>query len=265
MQTARRRPDFEVLVDDLFLRLRWVPPTTPSASRSYPLYGLTDEPLLLSYFREAKVWWLSNELSQLDDESRRWLLYELYQRPPKESALLTLSLLGAVPFPELRLEDIDVMASWFECEPLPSRNVRDALVLRIWLRWLVLQPESVVGDKVQEWLRSHPCLVRAALVLSVGLASESADRYHASLRQVFDSLTSVLGRGEREVGSAVGWFVSSIWRREPELAERWLVANAHRLSRRVYRIAAGRMPSPVRLRLMARWKAARLTHSGQQR
>jgi len=265
MPAARRHPDFEALVDDLLLRLRWIAPTNSAVSRAHPICGIGDEPVLIAYFREAKVWWLSNELAGLDTEARRWLMYELYQRTPREAAMLVLALVGAVPFPELRVEDIDVMATWFESDDLPARSIRDALALRVWLPWFASQPVNVVDEKLREWLHSHPCLVRAALVLSVGLSNDSAGRHHASLRRVFDLLPATLGRGEREVGSAIGWFLSSIWRSEPDLAEHWLMTHAPRLSRRVFRIAAGRMPSPVRTRLLTLWKSSRLANSKQQR
>ena len=265
MPAARRHLDFEALVDDLLLRLRWIAPTTSAVSRAHPIYGLGDEPILIAYFREAKVWWLSNELAALNTEARRWLMYEIYQRSPREAAMLVLALLGTVPFPELRPEDVDVMAAWFESDDLPARSIRDALALRVWLPWFTAQPVNIVDEKLREWLHSHPCLVRAALVLSVGLSNDSAERHHASLRRVFELLPATLGRGEREVGSAIGWFLSSIWRSEPDLAEQWLMTHAPRLSRKVFRIATGRMPSPVRAPLLERWKASRIATSSEQR
>ncbi len=224
-------------------------------ARNYPLYGLTEEPQLRAIFREAKVWWLSNELEDLVSESRRWLICEVFQRSSNEAALLALALFGGIEFPELRLADIEVMQSWFEGAQVPARNVRDALVLKVWLPWFTERPNAVVEEKLREWLHSAPGLVRAALVTCVGLAQEVQSNEVKSL--VMASLGSLASQRDREVGSAIGWFLATMWHREPELVERWLNANAARLSRRVYRIAVGRMPTSVRVRLLEKWKASR--------
>jgi hypothetical protein len=255
MPAARRRPSFEFLVDDLLIRLRCLSTSTPEVARTVPLYGLAEEPQLRALFREAKVWWLTNELAGLEAESRRWLIFEVYQRSPDEAAILALALFGAVAFPELCLEDVETMGSWFDSCPAPARSVRDALVLKVWLPWFMRQSDTTIEGKLCSWMASSPCRVRAALVLCVGLSHESSS--FGSNSAVLGVLSGLSVHRHHEVGSAIGWFLSTAWHRDPDAVEHWLSANAGKLSRRVFRIAVGRTPTPTRVRLIGLWKASR--------
>jgi len=261
MPAARRRPSFELLVDDLQIRLRCLSTSTPQVARTYPLYGFAEEPQLSALFREAKVWWLTNELAGLEAESRRWLIFEVFQRSPDDAAILALALFGAVAFPELCLEDVETMGSWFDGFPAPARSVRDALVLKVWLPWFMRQSDTTIEGKLRSWMASSPCCVRAALVLSVGLSHESSASCSSST--VLGLLSGLSVHCHHEVGSAIGWFLSTAWHRDKDAVEHWLSANAGKLSRRVFRIAVGRTPTPTRVRLIGLWKACRQEFVGK--
>ena len=71
MPVARRLPNFELLLDDLAIRLRCLTPASALQARSHQFFGIGNEPQMAALFREVQVWWFSNELAQLDSLSRR--------------------------------------------------------------------------------------------------------------------------------------------------------------------------------------------------
>ncbi len=258
IRTARSRPNLELLVDDLATRLRCLSPPALNVARTHPLVGLGDEPHLSSIFRETRIWWRSYELGRLDIEGRRDLIEELLQRDPDEAIVAALGLFGSVSFPELNLEDIARMQAWYEQPRLAPRALRDALALRIWATWFCRNPAQVVSEQFEAWLlSSSPGLLRAAFVVAVGLLRESSDSHRAPVLRALECMPAIIGLGESDVESAAGWLLSSLWPIEPSRVEEWVATHGSILSRKVFRIAIGRMPTPIRTRLSAQWKAQR--------
>jgi hypothetical protein len=259
MPVARRQPNFELLIDDLVIRLRCLLPPNTLQARVHQFFGMGNEPYLTSCFREAQVWWFSNEMARLDLLSRRLMINELLQRSPREASIAALALLGAIPFPELSLSDIEHMQAWFEASSEFPRPTRDALVLRVMTAWFAANPPKILDSKLQSWMVSRfPCQVRSALVLSVGLIHQSVTSHYAPVLGMLDSMPGKLNFRECEIDLALGWLLSKIWLVRPELAQKWLATHGAALSRRSFRIAVARMPSLVRQHLTDNWKFCRL-------
>ena len=258
MPAARRRLNLEQVVDDLVIRLRFILPPIGNVARTHPLFGLGDEPHLASIFREARIWWLTNELGQLDADGRRSLIDEVLERNADEAILASVGLFGSASFPELTEDDVERMQAWYELPRPPPRAIRDALALRVLTVWFIAKPSQIVTEKLESWLLSTTAgLLRAALVVSVGLAHQSSSRHGSLLVRALNCIPVILNLGESDVDSAAGWLLSSVWPIEPSLIEDWLHAHGALLSRKVFRIAVGRMPTHVRSQLTTAWKAQR--------
>ncbi len=208
-------------------------------------------------FREVRVWWLKNELGQLDTDARRSLIDEVLERSANEAILTSVGLFGSVSFPELTEADIGRMQFWYELPNPPPRSIRDALALRVWTAWVIAKPPLIVSGKLESWLLlTTPGLLRAALVVSVGLAHQSSNHISLIIRAL-NCVPVILNLGESEVDSATGWLLSSVWPIEPTVIEDWLQTHGADLSRKLFRIAVGRMPTPIRIKLTSEWKAQR--------
>lgn len=255
MRTARSRPNLEWVVDDLIIRLRCISPEADCPSRTHPLTGLTDEPHLGALLKEARIWWLSNELGQLDASMRRLLMDEVIDRDANDAILAALGLFGCVAFPELNLNDVARMQTWYESPSMPPRILRDALALRVLAPWFGARPPSLVTETLEAWyLPSSPGLLRAALVVSVGLAHQPGRSHLAPIERALECLPVILRLGGSDVDAAAGWLLSSLWPLEPTLVEDWIAHHADALTRKVFRIAVGRMPTPIRVQLTDLWK-----------
>jgi hypothetical protein len=256
MRTARNRPNLEWVVDDLIVRLRCISPQADYSSRAHLLTGLTNEPHLGALRKEARNWWLSNELGQLDAPMRRLLMDEVFERDAEDAILATLGLFSSVAFPELNLNDIARMQIWLESPTVPPRILRDALALRVLAPWFGERPPNVVAETLRAWfLSSSPGLLRAALVVSVGLAQQPGGSHLAPTTRALECLPVILSLGGSDVDTAAGWLLASLWPLEPSRVEDWIAQHAGALTRKVFRIAVGRMPTPIRVRLTDRWKA----------
>ncbi len=258
MPVARRLPNFELLLDDLVIRLRCLLPPNTLHGRFQQFLGTGNEPHLASFYREAQVWWFSNEMARLDLSSRRLLINELLQRSPSEASIASLALFGGIPFPELNLSDIEHMQGWFEAGSDFPRSTRDALVLRVFTPWFAANPPDLLDRKLHFWLTSKfPCLVRSALVLSVGVIHQSVSSHYTPVLGVLDTIPGKLNFTDREIDLAIGWLLSRVWPIAPELAQKWLANHGSALSRRGFRIAVARIPSMIRQELTDNWKLSR--------
>ena len=259
MPVARRLPNFELLLDDLAIRLRCLTPASALQARSHQFFGIGNEPQMAALFREVQVWWFSNELAQLDSLSRRLMINELLQRSPSDASIISLALFGAISFPELGLSDIERMQAWFDADSRIPRSTRDALVLRVLTTWFAVNSPEILRSRLQAWIVSTvPNLVRAALVLSVGLVHQSVASHYAAVFDILDTMPDTLNFNNREIDLAVGWLLSKMWPVEPEMVQKWLAAHGSALTRRGFRIAVARMPNHIRQELADTWKLCRL-------
>jgi hypothetical protein len=209
-------------------------------------------------FREAQTWWASNRLDLLNLPLRRMLINELLRRSTNEASSAALALFGSVPFPELNLGDVELMQAWFALESGPSRPVRDALAIRVLVPWFAANSEELLAAKLQLWLASErPYLVRAALVVSVGLVHQSVNSHFSTIVRVLERLPNLDFWGEWEVEPAIGWLIANVWRVAPTFVQEWLDIHGAELSRNGFRLAVGRMPTPIRAQLTGEWKAKR--------
>lgn len=256
MRVANSQPTLELLVDELLVRLRCLPTPAVGPARTYQLYGLGEEPTLDSIVREAQAFWLSNRLDRLDLNERRLLVNELLQRTGVDAAIASLAVLGAVPFAELTLNDIEVTETWFDVSVCPPRNIRDALTLRVWLPWFAANSADILARKLRQCLRStNPYLARAALVLSVGFVHKTAQCHLERVLCVLEYLPDWAIRRQNEVDSAIGWLLANLWPIEPVLVEKWVGTHGSKLPRSTFRLAVGRLPTPIRKRLTIEWKS----------
>ena len=259
MPVARRLPNFELLLDDLAIRLRCLTPASASQARAYQFFGMGNEPQMVALFREVQVWWFSNDLTQLDSLSRRFMINELLQRKPSDASITSLALFGVIPFPELSLGDIERMQAWFDADSRIPRSTRDALVLRVLTTWFARNPPEILKTRLQAWIVSTvPNLVRAALVLSVGLVHQSVTSHYAAVFEILDTMPDLLNFNDREIDLAAGWLLSKMWPVEPNMVQKWLAVHGAALTRRSFRIAVARMPSNIRQEVADTWKLCRL-------
>ncbi len=259
IRVATSQPTFELLVDELLVRLRCLVPPKFSRARTCRLYGLGEELTLRSIVHEAHVFWLSNRLDRLNLNGRRLLVNELLQRTATDAAIASLAVLGAVPFAELTLHDIEVTETWVDVSDCPSRNIRDALVLRVWLPWFAANSAEILGGKLRQWLRStNPYLARAALVLSVGFVHKTDQSHLEPVMRAVVHLPEWTNCRQNEVDSAIGWLLANLWPIEPALVQNWVSIHGSKLPRNAFRLAVGRMPTPTRNRLTIEWKSRRV-------
>ncbi len=126
--------------------------------------------------------------------------------------------------------------------------------------WIAAEPAEVLDDKLQRWLASSsPYLVRVALVVSVGLVHQPIPSHFAPIIRVLQIALDKLDFSNSEVDSAIGWLLANVWSIAPLLVQDWLATHGDNLSRKVFRIAVGRMPSPIRQQLILELKLRQAT------
>ena len=247
------------------IRLRCLVPPSTLQARSHQFFGFGNEPQIVTSFREAQVWWFSNELSKLDSLSRRLIINELLRRSPSDASIASLALFGAIPFPELSLSDIEHMLAWFEADSGIPRSTRDAVVLQILTTWFAANPPEILDAKLHTWIASTaPTLVRAALVISVALIQQSVSSHYAIVIGILDIMPDKLNFKDREIDLAVGWLLSKMWSVEPEMTRKWLKTHGPTLTRRCFRTAVARVPSAIRQELTDTWKLCRLAQADNE-